>query len=625
FVFTVSLTNPADEEVTVLVSTSTGTADATDFTEFTDQLLTFAVGETQKTVTVTVNDDGLYELNETFTLQLSDATYGGVTNLDVVDIADASGLGTINDNDVIGVSINNVSNVENGVFEFIISLDAALDETATVLVNTATGTADTDDFTAVVDQLVTFAAGETSKSVIVTVDDDNVVETDETFTLNLSDAKVNGVVNPALLVIGNATGLGTIENNDQLSISVDDVSENEEEGTITFTISLDKEASEDVSVLVSTQSGTAIADADFTQISNQQVTFAAGETTQTVTVSITNDTIVEDNEEFTVILSDEKFDSVVDSNRVTIADDTGVGTILNTEVASISINDVTTSEDGTFTFTVSLDTPASEEISVLVSTVTGTADSTDFTEFTDQLLTFAAGETSKTVTVIVNDDALIETDEAFTLELSDAKFNGVSSPSQVTISDSIGLGTITSNSLRIGDVTADEDGTFEFTIELNEQASDDITVLVSTIHGTTDASDLTMFTDQLVTFIAGETSKTVTVTVNDDSVVELAETFSVVLSSPIHTGTAMDSQVTLIDATAIGTITNNDGATLSIDDVIVNESAGVAIFTVTLDNEVNSAFSVDYATEDWTATTEDGDYVATSNTINFAGTANETH
>ena len=84
--------------------------------------------------------------------------------------------------------------------------------------------------------------------------------------------------------------------------------------------------------------------------------------------------------------------------------------------------------------------------------------------------------------------------------------------------------------------------------------------------------------------------------------------------------------VTLADNQGQGTIPNDDAATLSINDVSVTEgNTGTtqAIFTVTLDNAVDAAVNVDFATGDGTALAG-SDYTAASGTLRFVGLAGET-
>jgi Calx-beta domain len=90
--FTVSLNAPQPAPVTVDLATANGKASAPSDHAATSGTLTFASGETAKTVTVQVNGDTRKEPNETFTLNLANAT-GNAT------IADAQGVGTIVNDD----------------------------------------------------------------------------------------------------------------------------------------------------------------------------------------------------------------------------------------------------------------------------------------------------------------------------------------------------------------------------------------------------------------------------------------------------------------------------------------------------------------------------------------------
>src|SRR4029077_16206877 len=95
--FTVTLSAAYDVPVTVNYSTANGTATAGSDYQAASGTLTFAPGETSKTVTVQVIGDRLAEANETFAVNLS-----GATN---ATTADGQGIGTILDNEPrIGIS-----------------------------------------------------------------------------------------------------------------------------------------------------------------------------------------------------------------------------------------------------------------------------------------------------------------------------------------------------------------------------------------------------------------------------------------------------------------------------------------------------------------------------------------
>jgi chitinase len=205
---------------------------------------------------------------------------------------------------------------------FTVSLSAASAQTVTVAYATANGTATAPaDFTAVAGTL-TFAPGVTSQTVSVPLVTDSTVEANETFSLVLSS--------PANATIADAAGVATIVNDDapaQPSLAVSDVSVTEGTGGSTaavFTVTLSAGSAQSVTVAYATVNGTATAPADFTAAAGS-VTFAPGTTSQTVSVAIVSDGVVEPNETFSLTLS-----SPVNA---TIASGTGVGTIVNDDVS----------------------------------------------------------------------------------------------------------------------------------------------------------------------------------------------------------------------------------------------------------------------------------------------------
>ena len=90
--FTVSLSAASAQQVTVVASTANGTATAgSDYTARANVTLTFPAGTTTQTFAVATINDTAVESAETFNVNLT-----GATN---ATIADAQGVGTINDND----------------------------------------------------------------------------------------------------------------------------------------------------------------------------------------------------------------------------------------------------------------------------------------------------------------------------------------------------------------------------------------------------------------------------------------------------------------------------------------------------------------------------------------------
>ena len=322
--------------------------------------------------------------------------------------------------------------------------------------------------------------------------------------------------------------------------------------TLTFTISLDRTAPSDVTVHYATSNGTATQPADYVATSGT-ATITTGNTSTTVDVTINGDTLDENDETLHV-------DLTTPSGGI-ITDNQGVGTITDDDGSpTISVNDVTVTEgnSGTTpaTFTVSLSQASGRTVTVAYATSDSTATQPSDYASTSGTLTFNPGDTSKTVTVNVNGDTTVEPDEAFHLDLS--------SPTNATTSDALGVGTITNDdvaippatpTLAIGDATVNPEGdsgtkNADFTVTLSSAAIAPVTVAYAASDGTAAAPGDYTATSGTLTFSPGDTSKTISVPVVGDTVPETDETFNVDLSSP--------SGATIADGHGIGTIVDDD-------------------------------------------------------------------
>ena len=608
--FTVALSNPVDVAVSVDVSTADGTAATADgdYVAVSGQTVSFAAGDTSETFTVGVSDDSTVELDETFTTTLSGLVDGGRSVT-----AGSGGTGTIQNDDSAELTIAGVSQAEGaGDMTFTVTLSNPVDTAVSVDVSTADGTATTadNDYVAVSGQTVSFAAGDTSETFTVGVNDDSRVENDETFTTALS-----GLVDGGRGVSAGSGGTGTIENDDSATLRIEDVSQAEAGGDMTFTVTLSSPVGSTISVDVSTADGSATtADGDYVGVSGQTLSFAAGATSETFTVSVTDDSTVEVDETFTTVLSN------LDDGGLNVALGTGgLGTIENDDSAELSIGAVSQAESaGAMTFTVALSNPVDTAISVDVSTADGTATTADgdYVGVSGQTLSFAAGSTSETFTVSVTDDSTVESDEVFATSLSNLVGDGRS----VTVGSG-GAGTIQNDDaaeFSIADVSqAEAAGDMTFTVTLSNPVDVATSVDVSTADGTatTADGDYVGVSGQTLSFAAGSTSETFTVGVNDDGTVEADEDFTADLGNLVDGDRAVS-----LGSGATGTIENDDAATLAIDDVSDDEGdSGTTAFTftVSLSAPVDSAVEVDFATADGTATAGD-DYTAAAGTITFA-------
>ena len=199
---TLSLSRAAGEPVTVSYSTANGSATAGSDYASASGTVTFDAGETSETISVAINGDRLGEANETVLINLSQVQ-GGV-------IADGQGLLTIADDEprvTIGDVSRNEGNGGSTLFTFTISMSPASDSAITVNFATMDGSGNSvEDYSAASGALA-FSAGQTAKTVNITVKGDKKRESDETFYVTLSGA------GGAHLADGQ--GMGVIRNDDR--------------------------------------------------------------------------------------------------------------------------------------------------------------------------------------------------------------------------------------------------------------------------------------------------------------------------------------------------------------------------------------------------------------------------
>ena len=211
-VFTVSLSAGTGEVVTVNYMTANGTATAgSDYEAVPSGTLTFSAWTTSQTITVPVLGDLLFELNETFFVNLS-----GETN---ATIADGQGQGTINDDDSPAVSINDMSLAEGNSgtanVNFTLTLAPASNQDVFVSYNTTEGTATVNSDYWASSGTVVLPAGTTELTIPVIILGDVLVEPNETFFVNLTSATNAN--------IADGQGQGTIINDDASSSPFTDI------------------------------------------------------------------------------------------------------------------------------------------------------------------------------------------------------------------------------------------------------------------------------------------------------------------------------------------------------------------------------------------------------------------
>jgi len=327
------------------------------------------------------------------------------------------------------------------------------------------------------------------------------------------------------------------------AVSITDTQLAEESGAAVFTVTLDAPATLQGTVHYATSDGTAQAGSDYLAASGT-LTFAPGSMTNTISISVPDDILVEPAETFSVTLSSPTH-LMLDRSRAT-------GTILNADLPALSVSDsqLVEGDSGTagMPFTVTLSTPGLAQVVVQYATSDGTAMAGSDYAATSGALLFLPGTVQQVITVPIVGDTQVEPDETFTLTLTD--------PVSATLLKPEGVGTILSDELSrlsVSDAVISEGnaiGSMAFSVTLNTPSPWQATVDYSTADGTALAGSDYLTASGTLTFAPGDLEQMITVTVLGDPMFEPDETFTVTLTNPISAA--------LTRAQGAGTLVNDD-------------------------------------------------------------------
>lgn len=325
----------------------------------------------------------------------------------------ACASGVVSSPGTLQFSTNFIGKIENsGSFTINVTRTNGSTGTVTVQYGTADGAATSpSDYTSTSGSL-TFNDGETSKPITVPIVDDSTPEGFENFKVSITNPSGGAILGS----IASAT-LG-IQDNDLPTLSISDVSQAEGNSGTTafiFTVTSSNAINNDINVTYVTADGGATTGSDY-QATSGLLTIPAGQTSKTITVNVTGDTTKEPDEAFVVGLSL--------AANATLAKSQGIGTIINDDgvpPATIQFDQSTYNVlEGLGALTIAVtrsgDTSAAASVDYATNDVAATQKGD--LEYTAGTLTFVAGETSKTLTLLINEDAHIEGDEIFQVALS---------------------------------------------------------------------------------------------------------------------------------------------------------------------------------------------------------------
>ncbi|MEO6699140.1 MAG: Calx-beta domain-containing protein [Paraperlucidibaca sp.] len=455
--------------------------------------------------------------------------------------------------------------------------------------------------------VITFPAGTTQQTLMLTILGDVSPESDEFFTIKLSQP--NGMTLAQNTITVTLLDDDTVAAPVRISAQALSVNEGSGGGHTQAMLRIERQGGLDQAVsvrLVSHDEGSAQAGSDYVAI-DLSVTIPAHSTSVLVPVQIVADDLVENNETFLIDLSSTNAQVQINGSpvRVTILNDDVV-----TALSQLSISDASVQEpvsgSAPLMVTVTRSGDLNSAASVRVQSADGSAKVGADYEMVDQRLSFPAGIASQSVTVTILADTVSEPTETFALRLSDANNADIADGEAIIrIFDQPPVATsptisLADRSISEGNAARNETFTLQRTGDLSSPSSVQISVLSRADDTATPGADYETLS-QLVSFPANASSAAIVVRILGDDVVEANETFSVLLSNAVN--------ATLERTAARITIIDDDNAALPTVSLlplapVLEGSTGARVVNVIaqLSEASAQAITLTYALQDGTAT-----------------------
>ena len=527
----------ATQTVTVDYASVNGTAVAGPGGDYSasSSTLSFAPGETSKTVMVSLTDDALFEGEEGFSL-----TLGNPVNASLGAATQAVTIGDNETQPTVSLSLAPASFGENtGAATVTATLSGATTQTVTVSLG-ASGTATLgSDYNAA--SSIIIAAGELSGSTTLSALQDAVFEGDESATLSITAVQGAGPGTPASVT---ATLVDDeAQPNVRLSLSGSPLAETG--GSATLTATLSGLSTQPVTVTLG-YGGTATA-ADYTAAG--MLTIAAGASSASAAITATGDTLVEGNESIVVSINSASNAAVGSPMSVTatITDDDVAPPQGPTPSVTLSLGSSTLAETGgSTTVTATLSAASTQPVTVTLG-YTGTAGSSDFSG--PATLVVAAGATSASAALTPVGDSLDEGEETLVVSirsLSAGATLGSPSSASVTIRDDDIAARV---SLAAAELSSGEGaGSVNVQLQLSTASGREVSVPLI-FGGTATRVDDYVPSASRIVFAPGETTASFNITLNADGVREANETVTITLGTPVNAepGTLSSSTLTILD------------------------------------------------------------------------------
>ena len=530
----------------------------------------------EQTVTVTAAAD-LDSRDETVTLTQSIGT-GSATEYSSVNVAGVTVNVMDNDTPNLVVSRTMALELAEGGGSSTYNVKLATQPTSDVVVEISSDNSDvkvkTGTGTAAATIRLTFTDSDWNDAQDVTVEaesDDDSLDDSATITHSVVDESSSDEYGD----VSGKTFTVTVTDNTLAGLSITDTEASESAGKLDFTVTLSMASSRTVTVDWTLSAGSTNPAAEGTSTTGDYdastasgtLTFSSGESlTQIISVPVNDDFDVEEDETVAVTLSGQS------PSGVNVTGSPATGTIRNDDSAGASVSPErslrTTMEDddaGAVELMIALSSRPSADVTVTVTSLDTTegrvkeSDSDDDPQFT---FTTGNWNQAQSVTVAGVDDEDLDGDVEYDIRLafSDAPGDGADSdyaglePVDVAftnLDDDLSVFSVSGG----GEVIEGDSGTTsqaEFTVTLAPAGKRAVSVSYATSDGTAEAGSDYESAAGTVTFSAGETSKTVPVTINGDDEAEGNETFTLTLTS------TPNGQIDPQNSSAGAVITNDD-------------------------------------------------------------------
>ena len=525
--YTVTLSGPATEDLVIQLANG--------------ETITIAAGESEGSTTTTVNADDVFKEEDSIDNQIESISSGGSPAASA-NFDPQQSVTTIitDDSDTVTATLSATESVseDGGQITYTVTLEGGpgdIAPTSDLTVTLANG------------EIITIAAGQTNGSITVDVNRDDMYLDPESISNSIVDIE-GGAEYENLTFDPEESWVQTQvqDDGDTTTVTLDDVAVNED-GTLTYTASVDNAPQGAFSVTL--DNGVIINFADGALTGSSAPQAAQGED------------VYNDGEQFEVAIqstSGGNFEALNTDSTATI-------TISDTiDTTTVTLDDVTVNEDGTLTYTASVDNAPQGAFSV-------TLDNGVIINFADGALTGSSAPQAAQGEDVYNDG---EQFEVAIQSTSGGNFEALNTDSTatVTISDTIDTTTVT-----LDDVAVNEDGTLTYTASVDNAPQG--------------AFSVTLDNGVIINFADGAlTGSSAPQAAQGEDVYNDGEQFEVAKALQSTSGGNFEALNT--DSTATVTISDTiDTTTVTLDDVAVNED-GTLTYTASVDNAPQGAFSV---------------------------------